>query len=200
MTGSGPDTETLAVYDGKADAYADMVEALKIDPLLDAFLLLLPAGGRILDLGAGPGHAAAAMRARGFEAEAWDPSPAMVSLARARFGLAAQLSHFDDLKARDQYDGIWANFSLLHARRADLPRHLAAIQTALRPGGAFHIAVKSGSGEGRDSLGRYYTYYTEAELTSFLEAAGFSVLNQQFGEGPGLSGDIAPWVAITARA
>ena len=98
------------------------------------------------------------------------------------------------------YDGVWANFSLLHAAREDFPRHLAAIQKALKPGGAFHIALKAGTGAERDRIGRHYTYYTEDELTGLLKAAGFTVGSYRRGRDKGLSGEDADWISTTAHA
>ncbi len=40
-----------------------------------------------------------------------------------KFGLPARLGEFDDIDGDEIYDGVWANFSLLHAARDDLPRH-----------------------------------------------------------------------------
>jgi hypothetical protein len=124
----------------------------------------------------------------------------MVALARRHPGVTARRASFDDIDAVARYDGIWASFSLLHAPRADLPRHLAALVRALKPGGRFHIAVKTGNGEKRDRLGRFYTYYTDAELSGLLEAAGLTITARRTGSGKGLDGAVAPWIAITASA
>ena len=75
----------------------------------------------------------------------------MVDLARRHPGVDAQLAGFDDVSGVAVYDGIWANFSLLHAPKADMPRHLAAVARALRPGGVLSIGLKTGTGEASDS-------------------------------------------------
>lgn len=191
------DDVTRAVYDAEAARYADMTDAHnRADPRLADFMAALPAGGCVLDLGCGPGAAAEEMARAGFAVDAMDASPAMVALAEAREGVTAILGGFDDIAGQDVYDGVWANFSLLHAARADMPRHLAAIRRALRPGGAFHIAVKTGTGEKRDGLGRFYTYYTEDELTDLLEIAGFVPRARHTGCDKGLDGTDAPWIAV----
>ena len=79
-----------------------------------------------------------------------------------------------------------------------MPRHLAALGTALKPGGLFHIALKSGAGEKRDALGRIYTYYTQSELTDLLENAGLTVTEYATGCGKGLDGTDADWIALRA--
>ena len=59
----------------------------------------------------------------------------------------ARLARFDELDAVARYDGIWANFSLLHAPRAEMPGNLARISRALRPGGWLHLGLKLGQGD-----------------------------------------------------
>ena len=195
------DQETLAVYARKSQDYAEMIAPLAAkDAHLAAFIAAVPDGGAVLDLGCGPGHFAALMAQAGCKVTACDPVPEMVALANAFDGVCAHQAGFDDLAGSDVYDRIWANFSLLHAPRPDMPRHLAQIHKALKPGGIFHIGVKTGTGAERDSLGRLYTYYTVEELTCLLTAAGFTIDAQNTGIDAGLSGEDAPWVCLRAHA
>ncbi len=192
------DPRTIAVYDARAADYAKLTGSDQPDADLRAFIDGLPKGARVLDLGCGPGTSSAHMAAAGLSPDPVDASAAMVSLARDRFGLPARQASFDDLDAVAAYDAVWANFSLLHAPRADLPRHLAAITGALVPGGLFHIAMKTGSGEARDAIDRLYTYVTVAELHRLLADAGFSVVAMREGVDIGLSGSQDPFVICRA--
>jgi SAM-dependent methyltransferase len=192
------DPATLEVYRAEAARYQALSPSPSEAAALDTFLGLLPPGGRILDLGCGPGHHAAAMAARGFDVTAWDASETFVDLARAK-GVRAERRSFDTLDAEAAYDGIWASFSLLHAPKAAFPRHLSAIARALRPAGHFFLGMKLGSGERRDALGRFYAYFSEADLTEALEAAGFETLHSVTGQGEGLAGTVDPFVLMTAR-
>ena len=195
------DAETLKVYAEQAEEYAALTDDVNAaDPVLAAFIEALPKGGAVLDLGCGPGASAAQMAQAGLIVEAVDPVAEMVALAGRHPGVTARQASFDDIDAVAVYDGIWASFSLLHAPRADLPRHLAALTRALKPGGLFHIAVKTGTGETRDRLGRFYTYYTDAELSGLLETAGLTIMARRTGSGKGLDGTDAPYIAISAHA
>lgn len=191
------DPDTLAVYAARAADYAAMAEGLDDQPLA-AFLALLPPGARILDLGCGPGVQAAQMAAAGHHPDPVDAAPEMVALAKAR-GLPARRADFD-APLPGPYDAAWASFSLLHAPRADLPRHLAAIHAALKPGAPLHLGMKLGHGEGRDALGRFYTYYTREDLLDLLTAAGFTVTRADERIETGLSGQPAPGLLVTAHA
>ncbi|MEX0318495.1 MAG: trans-aconitate 2-methyltransferase [Ruegeria sp.] len=195
------DDTTIRVYDERAAEYANLTDDQNADdPHLSAFLAAVPAGGRVLDLGCGPGTSAAVMAQAGLVVEATDASAEMVALADRHPGVTARQAVFDDIAGEQIYDGIWANFSLLHAPRTDFPRHLAALHAALKPGGAFFIGMKLGSGEGPDRLGRYYTYYSEDELRIHLTEAGFSITGQRHGSGPGLDGTVSDWIAVAAHA
>ena len=64
------DTETLRVYDAKADEYAKLV-ASSPDTQLTEFMEALPLGGHVLDLGCGPGNSAAMMGQMPFGKDQW---------------------------------------------------------------------------------------------------------------------------------
>lgn len=195
------DGETIAVYDAQATAYAEMTDAYNAgDPQLAAFIAACPAGGLVLDLGCGPGAAAAAMARAGLRVEASDASAEMVARAGRHPGVAARQATFDDIAGTAVYDGVWANFSLLHARRADFPRHLRALHRALKPGGVLMIGMKLGDGEARDRLGRFYTYYTADALDAHLAEAGFTVRDRSLGSGTGLDGTLSDWISVAAGA
>lgn len=194
------DRDTIAVYDARARDYAKLEPSNTPSDTLAAFIAALPHGARVLDLGCGPGTSARHMVQAGCVVDAVDASVEMIRLASEIDGVIARVATFDDISGRAVYDGVWANFSLLHAARGDMPRHLAAIHASLRPGGLFHIAVKEGTGAHRDSINRMYTYYSEAELTALLAEAGFTARDTRRGRDKGLSGEDADWISVTAHA
>ncbi len=194
------DRRTIAVYDAKAGDYANRFAQGKPDRHLQAFMAMLPEGARVLDLGCGPANASAFLRAAGMRPDPVDASPAMVALANERHDIGARLATFDDIDAVAEYDGVWANFSLLHADRADLPRHLAALHRALKPGGHFHIGMKTGTGAARDALDRFYTFVTRDELMELVRDAGFTVVSEHEGVERGLAGTLDPFLILLARA
>ena len=194
------DAKTLAFYDGAAASYAGKFGRSEPDGDMRDFMAELPAGGRVLDFGCGPGNSAAMLRDAGFRAEASDASQAMADLAREKFGIDVRVEPFDALNATDRFDGIWANFCLLHAPRADFPGHLARIHRALKPGGVLHLGLKTGTGELRDHLGRFYTYYPVQDLLDSLSDADFTVLASREGMSVGMAGTDDPFIIIRAKA
>ena len=123
-------------------------------------------------LAAGGGWAAGEFASRGFNVTAVDGAPGIAAEAAARTGLDVKVMRFEDLADRNAYDLVWASCSLHHAPRAALPGILDRIAAALRPGGLFAMGVKSGDGEARDRLDRFYAYYDEANLTELLHGSG----------------------------
>ena len=194
-----PDARTIATYDKKAADYARRFGADKPDASLQAFINLVPQGGRVLDLGCGPATASAHMRAAGLLPDPIDASPGMVKIANDTHDINARVATFDDISEEAVYDGVWANFSLLHAPRADLPRYFAALAGALRPDGVLHVGMKTGSGAARDAMDRFYTYVSVQELHALIAATGLTVTDVKEGEEVGLAGTKDPFVLMRAR-
>ncbi|MFN3132259.1 class I SAM-dependent methyltransferase [Roseibium sp.] len=159
---------------------------------------LLP-GGRVLDWGCGPGMFSYHLKAGGFGPDPIDASAEMVALAREKYGLDARQATFADPLDPESYHGIWANFSLLHAPRADLPGHIAAANTALTPEGILHIGMKHGNGVISDTFGRRCTYVETEELTRILESTGFEILKTHEGAEAGLAGTVDTFVLVLGR-
>ncbi len=192
------DARTIAVYAAEAQRYAAIEMTPDQKGALDLFLSMLPPHAHILDLGCGPGHHAAHMMAQGHRVDAIDATQAFVDAAHV-LGVPARLASFDDITGTALYDGIWASFSLLHAPRTSVPRHIAALVQALRPSGAFFLGMKTGTGAARDALGRRYAYFSERELTDMVIAQGLIVTQTAADSAAGLLGSVDPYVLILAR-
>ena len=195
------DARTLDVYNSQAQEYAELTHSAKPDRRLVDFIARLPSNARVLDLGCGPGQASQILAQAGCDTRAWDASIEMVRLAAKAPGVTAECKTFEalgDLNS-DSFDGVWANFSLLHAPRSALPEYLRHIARVLMSGGIFVIAVKTGTGEKRDRLGRFYTYFSQNELQTLLEQAGFWVCRTDQGCDRGLEGTRSDWVSFTVE-
>ncbi|MEM6759315.1 MAG: class I SAM-dependent methyltransferase [Pseudomonadota bacterium] len=125
--------------------------------------------------------------------------PEMRTMAAARAGVTTRAAGYDDLDVEAVYDGIWANFSMLHTPLDHWAQHFNAIHAALIPDGLFHFGTKLGTGEIRDKIGRMYSYMEEAPLRDLFARTGFVIDAARTGKEAGLSGEVAPYIVILAR-
>jgi predicted TPR repeat methyltransferase len=193
------DAKTIATYNAKAGEYAALVASDQPDSTLQSFINQMPAGAHVLDLGCGPGTASMHMKKAGLRPDPVDASTGMIAIAKEKIQLNARLATFHDITGKDLYDGIWANFSLLHAAPEDLPHHFQALATATKPGGILHVGMKTGEGIARDAVNRLYTYVTVDALTALFTVAGFDLIHVKEGREAGLAGTIDPFVIMRGK-
>ena len=193
------DKQTVTIYDQNITTYKKMVDKLPDIKPLNAFIDALQAGAYVLDWGSGPGYLAAEMRARGLRPLCVDASREMVEAAQNDYQLDAKQAEFSHLNENQIYDGIWANFSLLHVERAAFFSHISAAATALVPSGVFYVSVKLGKGQERDELGRFYIYFNHDELEEILGQSGFEIVDKFTGKSKGMAGKLEEWVGLLAK-
>ena len=140
------------------------------------------------------------MSSNGFKVIATDASAEMVKVAKIENNIDVIHQTFEDIKWINNFDGVWAHFSLLHATKRKFSNHLTALHRSLKSKGIFTIGMKLGEGERRDDIGRFYSYYSEPQLIALLEDNGFKTKEVSHGEDIGLDGKLAPWIIIRAHA
>jgi SAM-dependent methyltransferase len=128
---------------------------------------LLPKAAAVLDAGCGGGADAAFFASRGCRVTAFDASPEMVKLCRAR-GIPARVATLQGLRRVRAFDGIWASAVLLHVPRADIPSVLRRMGRALRPGGWLFASLWLGKGEGWEADERFVARYALREFKGLL--------------------------------
>lgn len=203
----GATAVTIASYDAHATAYAAGAPAVtdELRALLDRFAALVGPGGRVLEVGSGPGRDAAALEERGLRVRRSDISQGFVDVLRAAGHDAVRLDPLvDDLAdptaPEAAYDGVWASATLLHVPRRDLPAVLGRLAAVTRSGGVLHVSVKEGDGEGWSTHGhvaapRRFVYWREQPLLAAVEDAGWRV--GESGRSVGRTGET--WLDVIAR-
>ncbi|MET3855163.1 class I SAM-dependent methyltransferase [Rhizobium sp. OAE497] len=190
--------ETSAFYDGNAEIYASRERRLPTRRL-DAFLAALPAGAKILELGCGGGQDSAYMLGKGFDVTPTDGSAELARQAEKLIGRPVTVMRFQDLQATGEFDGVWAEASLLHVPRAELPDVFSRIHSALKPGAPLHASFKAGEAEGHDGFGRYYNYPSPDWLSQCLTAGGWRDIALSEADGGGYDGKPTRWLFLTVR-
>jgi len=164
---AGVSDPTVRYYEQNADSYAEATEGLEMEALYASFVTLLPRGGRILDLGCGPGRDLVAFQKMGFEVLGVDASHAMVARSRARAGCSVEQLDFLSLDFHEDFDGIWACASLLHVPRKELGQAFALCREALRTSGTLYASFKYGTDD-REMNGRRFTDLDESTLEKLV--------------------------------
>jgi SAM-dependent methyltransferase len=175
--------ETVRAYDRDAAAYASaspaMPDSVRAD--IEDFVARIGVGARVLEIGSGGGRDALLMEALGLRVRRTDITPGFVALLREQ-GFDADLLDplVDDLPVSEgPYDAVWANASLLHVRRADLPTVLARLSAATRVGGLLRMSLKEGGGEGWSTHGsvrdpRRFTYWRAPDVERVVATNGWT--------------------------
>jgi SAM-dependent methyltransferase len=191
------DDATLQFYRQNAEAYAERTITSR-QMRLTKFLACLTPDATILELGCGAGADTREILARGFDVTPTDGSPEMAEIASRHLRRPVRTLLFHDLDAVPAYDGVWANACLLHVPRDQLAGVLALIHRALKPGGTFYASYKTGDGDGRDALDRYYNYPTEDWLrATYAQAGDWQDLAIETGEVLGFDDVMAQMLFVT---
>jgi len=154
----------------------------------------------VLDLGCGSGWAAAHFTDLGYAVTAMDGSQGLADEAHARYGVDVIVQPFEKMTWENEFDGIWAWFTLMHAPRDTMDANLARVARAIKPGGQLKIGFQEGDRDFRDSLGRHYSYYMEADMRARLEKVGFTVTGVTRRDGKHFEGTPTVEMAMSAHA
>ena len=154
---------------------------------------------RILDLGCGPGRDLATFRALGHEPTGLEGSSALATMARRHSGCEVLEQDFHALKLPScWFDGVFANASLFHVPRQELPRVLSELHAALKPDGVLFSSNPRGHNEEGWNHGRYGVYHDLESWRELLQAAAFVELEHYY-RPPGLPLERQPWLATVWR-
>ncbi|MFH8802590.1 class I SAM-dependent methyltransferase [Streptomyces sp. NPDC017936] len=145
-------TATRTFYDAVADDYAehfrDPLAALPLDrAVLTAYAELVGEGGKVADLGCGPGRVTGYLAARGLSVYGLDLSESMLAIARRenpaiRFEQGSMLDL--DGHADGSLDGVVSYYSSIHTPVEELPALFAEFHRVLTPGGHLLLAFQAG--------------------------------------------------------
>ena len=103
----------------------------------------------------------------GLNVEASDGSLELCRIAERVAGIPVRHLLFNELDAKEYYDGIWACASILHLPKSELRNVLCKIAGALKPGGYCYTSFKYGEFEGERN-GRHFTDFTEKTIENFI--------------------------------
>jgi len=192
---------TLAHYRQRARQFREGTQDHDVSRNIAALLgnLRGPPPFAILDLGCGPGRDLAAFARLGHRPVGLDGAPEFVAMARAACDCEVWEQDFLQLDLpAGRFDGVYANASLFHVPRQELPRVLAELHAALRPGGVLFCSNPRGEDEEGFHGSRFGVYYRLETWRRLVTAAGFVEL-AHFYRPEGLPREQQPWLASVWR-
>jgi SAM-dependent methyltransferase len=192
---------TLGHYDASARQFWEGTRGHDVTQNIEA--LLRHIGGAppfsILDFGCGPGRDLIAFRDRGHSPIGLEGSRELAAMARTHSGCEVWEQDFValDLPAA-RFDGVFANASLQHVPRSELPRVLSELRTTLKPRGVLFASIPRGANEEGWNGERYSVYHDLESWRGFMTTAGFVELEHYY-RPEGLPREQQPWLASAWR-
>ena len=192
---------TLGHYQSRAEAFWEGTRNHDVAQNIDALLRHICAAPpfKVLDFGCGPGRDLRAFIERGHHAIGLEGAQALAEMARKHSGCEVWQQDFLRLLLPvDHFDGIFANASLFHVPRQELPRVLRALRSTLKPGGV--LFSSNPRGENQESINgeRYGAYYDLTTWRDYVVEAGFVELEHYY-RPAGLPCEQQPWLASVWR-
>ena len=170
---------TLEDYERIADHFWEATRDHDVTQNIDALLSSIEGEGphRILDFGCGPGRDLVAFKELGHVPVGLDGCARFAEMARERSGCEVLHQDFLSLSLPPRsFDGVFANASLFHVPSAELPRVIALLFAAIRPGGALVASNPIGGGDEGWRNGRYGCFFDHARWSKLFRDAGFTEL------------------------
>ncbi len=192
---------TLAHYNQRADDFWEGTRHHDVRQNIDALLSHIegPVPFTILDFGCGPGRDLKTIAKLGHRVVGLEGSARFGEMARAYSG--CEVWHQDFLKLdlpADTFDGIFANASLFHVPKQELPRVLGELHATIKPSGVLFSSNPRGDNHEGWSGNRYSAYHDLENWRELMTAAGFIELTHYY-RPPGLPREQQPWLASVWR-
>jgi SAM-dependent methyltransferase len=192
---------TLAHYDGSAQSFREGTWDHDVSQNTAALLRAIgkPPPAVILDLGCGPGRDLAYFASLGHEAVGLDGSAEFVRMAREATGCEVLHQSFLSLSLPPgRFDGVFANASLFHVPRQELPRVLGELRASLREGGVLFGSNPHGPDVEGYRGERYGSYHSLETWRAIVTAAGFVEVEHYY-RPAGKPREEQPWLATVWR-
>lgn len=192
---------TLADYEEYAESFWRNTKGHDVSQNITAFLRHIEGTHQlaILDFGCGPGRDLKTFQELGHEPVGLDGATRFVEMARAYSG--CEVWHQDFLRLelpQERFDGVFANASLFHVPRQELPRVLAELRSCLTPRGVLFSSNPRGQNEEGWMGARYGVWHDDASWRDVLIRVGFSELEYYY-RPPGVPRAQQAWLASVWR-
>ncbi len=192
---------TLDHYNQRAGAFWEGTRGHDVRQNIDALLKHIDGAPpfKLLDFGCGPGRDLKVFAALGHVTIGLEGAARFVEMAREHSGCEVWQQDFLNLDLpAGRFDGVYANASLFHVPRQEMPRVLRALHATLKPGGVLFSSNPRGGNEEGWQGGRYGAYLDIDSWRAVMTDAGFRELEVYY-RPAGLPREQQPWLASVWR-
>ncbi|EGQ9830258.1 TPA: methyltransferase domain-containing protein [Vibrio vulnificus] len=165
---------TISFYDNNSDRYYRDTNHVDMSESYKKFRENIVLGGRILDAGCGVGRDTRFFISKGYKVQSFDLSAEMCKITRKYpFAFCQQMS-FKDVDYHEEYDGIWANASLLHVPPRDMVDVIGRLARALKINGALFASFKTSRNFTSKDIRKFY-FHTKDDLARYIDESGYNL-------------------------
>jgi SAM-dependent methyltransferase len=192
---------TLEHYQKNAESFWEGTRGHDVSQNVAALLRNIEGPGpfTILDLGCGPGRDLKTFSSMGHRPVGVEGAPRLAAMAREHSGCEVWEQDLLALALpAERFDGVFANAVLFHVPGQELPRVLAELHAALKPGGVLFASNPRGTNEEGWNRGRYGSYHDLEAWRRFTSTAGFVEIEHYY-RPEGLPREQQPWLATVSR-
>lgn len=192
---------TLADYEATSENFWRGTKAHDVSQNIDTLLRHIEGSPpfAILDFGCGPGRDLKTFCTLGHQPVGLDGTARFVEMAHAYSGCEVWQQDFLQLDLPpERFDGVFANASLFHVPRQELPRVLSELRTCLKPRGVLFSSNPRGQNEEGWNGGRYGVWHDYPAWHDLLTRAGFDEIEHYY-RPPGVPRAQQPWLASVWR-
>ena len=181
-------SDTIDWYEDNATDYAKSIQNLPSLERLRSFAKATGKGKQVLDVGCAAGRDSKILSNLGLRVTGVDLSKSLLKIARENCPKITFVhANFLNLPfAKESFDGIWANASLLHLEEfSQVEQAIREFNRVLRKGGILHVFVKQQPGEEKTSVvsdhishhERFFRWFKVDEVKNLLTGNDFSILH-----------------------
>lgn len=161
-------TKTIDFYNINAISYFNSTIGVDMSDAYNRFIKYMKPQGTIIDIGAGSGRDIKYFMKAGFEVQGIDASEELCRLSAEYTGAIIKCQTIQDWIPHMQYEGVWANASLIHLQKREVEDFINRLSKVLSEEGVLYISLKEGIDEGGDEKGRYFNGMTIDDISLFL--------------------------------
>lgn len=160
--------KTIDFYNTNAVSYFDSTVGVDMSEAYNRFIKYMKPEGVIIDVGAGSGRDVKYFKAAGFDVYGIDASAEMCRLSTEYTGTIIRCQTIQNWEPHIQYDGVWANASLIHLPIKDVENFIKRLPRILADTGVLYLSLKEGLSEGFDEKGRYFNGVSIDDISRVL--------------------------------